>query len=637
MQRLTAWTLRARLSSSCRQQLVTSKAWRPILPTMVNRQYTTAHSTNTTTTTEAAMDDPRLKAYREKLHSSNSNDAWARYQELTDNDRAMLERQDFEQLRSQLWSNKNMWGAEEKVLQVLQDMKGLGHAWTILEYNEYFMVKLFQARYQDILDTFAGDEFKQAQLPLSIGSFNVLLATYLQLGKKDEAIQLIQTAHEKWGVQPDIRDFQRTMSRCLPRDTKIAKQGRELITRHALANNLDILRSNLIHIVREKRMNDAKYVYAILKDVKLDVSIYSILIKGFMDDKQPREATAVYDDMQKSGIQPNKTICTALLPYFAQQRDPRASEKIIEATLAGGYTLDESIYNQLLRVYLKSRETRKALAVFEAIQQDPKLRVNDVILNTLLDGLLMNREMDAARLLYDQMVQTHIKPDRVTFNTLLKGFIRVEDYASALQVIQHMYDSKCEPDIVTFTTLLDGVFARIQPQSAQQVFEYLHRTGMKPNIYTFNAVINKFIQQEQMSQAEEALDLLRHHGLRPTIHTYTNLIQGYVAINDLRNAMLTFQSIVRTPGLKPDRASYHFIICGFLNNNRLSDAVTCLIKMRKDKCMPTTDTWRIMMNECIRRKDWANGATVIKEMDSCGFSIKSPALQRAYRTLKDKM
>ncbi|CDH53174.1 pentatricopeptide repeat-containing proteinmitochondrial-like [Lichtheimia corymbifera JMRC:FSU:9682] len=637
MQRLTAWTLRARLSSSCRQQLVTTKPWRPILPTFANRPYTTPHSTtSTTTTTTTAMDDPRVQSYREKLHS-RSNDVWTRYQELTDSDRALLERQDFVQLRSQLWSNKSMWGAEEKVLQVLQDMKALGHAWTILEYNEYFMVKLFQARHQDILDTFAGDEFQQAKLPLTIGSFNVLLATYLQLGKMDEAIELIQTAHTKWGVQPDIRDFQRTMYRCLPRDTKIAKQARELITRHTLANNLDILRSNLAHLVRENRMNDAKYVYSNIKDVKLDVSIYSILIKGFMDDKQPREAAAVYDAMQKAGIPPNKTICTALLPYFAQQRDPRASEKIIEATLAGGHTLDETIYNQLLRVYLKSRETRKALAIFEAIQRDPKLRVNDVILNTLLDGLLMNREMDAAKLLYDQMVQTHIKPDRVTFNTLLKGFVRIEDYASALQVIQHMYDAKCEPDIVTFTTLLDGVFARIQPQSANQVFEYLHRTGMKPNIYTFNAVINKFIQQEQMAQAEEAVDMLRHNGLKPTIHTYTNLIQGYVAINDLRNAMLTFQSIVRTPGLKPDRASYHFIICGFLNNNRISDAVTCLIKMRKDKCMPTTDTWRIMMNECIRRKDWTHGAVVVKEMDNCGFSIKSPALQRAYRTLKDNM
>ncbi|KAI7855142.1 hypothetical protein BDC45DRAFT_439532 [Circinella umbellata] len=509
-------------------------------------------------------------------------------------------------------------------------MKELGYEWSILEYNEYFMVKLYQARHQDILDTFNGDAFQKSKLRLSVGSFNVLLAAYLQLNMEKEAIQLIKEAHGRWGVHPDIRDFQRTMHRCMPRNTTIGKKARELISTYAF-DNVETLKSNLIHLFNKRMLGDARWIYAnIIKNkIKVeDTSVYQVLIKGFLDGKSPRDATMIYDDMRQAGLQPSGAICVSMLAIYAAKRDVAQAEQIIKDTVTGGYPLDELIYNQLIRVYLKSRMANKAFQVFELIQRDPNLTVNDVILNTMIDGLVINKEVEAAKVLYEQMLASHIRPDMVTYNTLLKGFIRIADYSSALDVISDMYKYKCEPDTVTFTTLLDGIFANKQPRTAQEMLDSLHKTGMQPNIYTFNAVISKFIQNHQLTEAEHAIDAMRKppYNLKPTIHTYTNLLQGYVATNNLTKAMWTFQSILKSDHMRPDRASYHFIICAFMNHDRLDDAITCLVRMRKDKCSPTKDTWGMMLDECIRRRDWNTGAIVVRELEASGTTTALTAL-----------
>ncbi|KAI8150109.1 hypothetical protein BJV82DRAFT_585889 [Fennellomyces sp. T-0311] len=596
------------------------------------------HYTVSASSPASATHEPTINAYREKLQQG-SDDVWNRYEHLAKQGlTSQLHRQDFVQLRSNLWSSKNKWGAEDRVLQVLHDMEQLGYDWTILEYNEYFMVKLYQAKHQDILDAY--QEFqKHSKLRLSIGSFNVLLATYLQLNLEQEAVELIRTAYSRWGVHPDIRDFQRTMHRCMPRDTTIGKKARKLISLHAF-DNPETLKSNLAHLFRKRQLGDARWIYAQTikpRASEVDISVYQVLIKGYLDAKSPRDASSVYEDMVKAGIKPNGGVCVSMLAIYASRRDVAHAEQIVKDTVSSGYPLDELIYNQLIRVYLKSRNVRKAFQVFDVIQQDPKLKVNDVILNTMIDGLVMNKEIDAAKALYRQMAESHIRPDMVTFNTLLKGYVRVEDYPAALEVISDMYKYKCEPDTVTFTTLLDGLFANKQPRTAEEMLEYLHRTGMQPNIYTFNAVISKFIQKQQLGEAERAIELLRKppYNLKPTIHTYTNLIQGYVAANDLAKAMWTFQSILKND-LRPDRASYHFIICAFLNHDRLDDAMTCLVRMRKEKVSPTKDTWLIMLDECIRRRDWRTGAVVARELEASGFAIQSGTLRRAYTTIKDR-
>jgi pentatricopeptide repeat protein len=114
----------------------------------------------------------------------------------------------------------------------------------------------------------------------------------------------------------------------------------------------------------------------------------------------------------------------------------------------------------------------------------------------------------------------------------------------------------------------------------------------------------------------------------------TNMIQGYVEISNLPKAMQTFQHCV-SRGIKPDRAAYKFLITGFMDYDRIDDAVVCLQHMRKANLNPTKDTWNMLLDACVRKQQWSTGALLVKEIDASGFAITNPALRRNYLRLKN--
>ncbi|KAI8338350.1 hypothetical protein BC941DRAFT_351162 [Chlamydoabsidia padenii] len=511
-------------------------------------------------------------------------------------------------------------------------MKCHGHDWTLLEYNEFFLVKLYQAKYQDILTMYNGDNFASSGVKLSPGSFNAILATYIKLDREQDAGQLIKESMERWGLMPDIRDFERSMHRCLPRDAEVVAKGREWIARYGF-DQVKVVDTNLHHLFREKRVDDAIWVYECLNksNMPLELSTCTILIKNLMDANKPRLVVDIYDDMLRRGLKSNPIICSAMLTLFALRRKADRAEQAVRNMVMAGHPMDEVIYNQLIKVYFKTWNIRKALQAFDEVQRHPDLKVNEIILNTVVDGLVMNREIQAAHHLYKQILAnsaTSIKPDMVTFNTLFKGFVNAKEYGLAGGVIQDMYKYQCEPDTVTYTTLINSIFEFKQPKTTNELMGYVKSMGMTPNIYTFNAMINGWVGHGNMDEAERTLQLLKSspYQLTPTIHTMTNMIQGYVQVFNLPKAMQTFQDCI-SQGIKPDRAAYNFLITGFMDHDRIDHAIVCLQHMRKANLNPTKSTWTLLIDKCVKNQLWQAGAILVKEIENSDFQIINTPLR----------
>lgn len=576
--------------------------------------------------------NPILAKYKQQLTQKDTN-VWNTYENLRTDKQVIssLEREDFLKLRSNLWKSKSKWGIEDKVLIVLNDMKANGFEWSILEYNEYFTSKLFQAQYHDILTVYSNLK----NIKLSIGSFNVILATYILLGKKTEAIEFIEEANRKWNIIPDIRDFDRTMSRCMPKNTILTQTAKELISEFGLTSKT-VLNSNLLHLFGEKRINDIK---SIMKEQQkqntpLDITTYNILIKGYADARLTRDAISTYKDMQSNGIKPNHYICSTMLSVFAHTRDIVSAENIVRETVLGGHKPDESLYNQLIKVYFKGRQSQKAFQAFQEVQNDPTLQLNDIILNTMINGLVINKELNIAELLYQKMLESDFKPDMITFNTMLKGHLKLNNIEKAMKIISDMFKYNMEPDTVTFTTLIDSLFITHQPSTANDLEALLKKLNIKPNIYTYNAIINNWIKDLNIKEAENTVDIMKSNRLKPTIHTYTNLIQGYIETQDLNKAMSTFKWLLQQSDMTPDRATFNFMIVGFINHNRLNDAFTCLEQMKTMKLSPTKDTFKLILDQVVYTKDWVIGKKVIDYIQSSGFVIKTDSLLRTFNTVK---
>ncbi|KAI9250261.1 hypothetical protein BY458DRAFT_524848 [Sporodiniella umbellata] len=569
-----------------------------------------------------------LANYRQQLEGKGLQ-VWEGY----DHVRNELQAEDFIKLRKTLWESRS-WGVEDRVIQVLEDMKRSGHAWGIKEYSEYFVAKLFLDQYQDILDVYEGD-FQQHKFEKNTGSFSVLIATYLLTNQRDKAIKLIEDAKCKGQYIPTVKDISQTLDRCLPTNKQLVNDAKKLIMEHGITES-QTLNLNIMHFFKQRNIAGLKELLKEYKG-KLDVSSYNLLIKGFSEAKMKRETIAYYKEMEKNKIKPNAFICAYMLDIYAYARDVPSAEHVVRQTVLGGHAADEVIYNQLIKVYFKAWQPAKAFMAFQEIQNSKTLKLNEVILNTMVNGLVINKEMKAANQIYQRMLQSEFKPDIVTFNTMLKGYTDAGDTASSLEILQDMIRLKQEPDVVTFTTFINSIFDTKTPESARHMMELLKKMRVKPNIYTFNSIISRWIKNGNIEEAERTLSIMmaEYSEIRPTVHTFTNLIQGYTERMNLRKSVETFQQLLKS-GVEPDTATFNFMIVGFLNFDRLEDAYVCLEKMSAMKLWPTKDTWVILFDHCIKENDRSMSKKLMDFFDQSGFVIRhdSKSLQRAYNKVK---
>ncbi|KAI8580916.1 hypothetical protein K450DRAFT_279593 [Umbelopsis ramanniana AG] len=544
-----------------------------------------------------------------------------------------LSEEDFAAFRSYLW-NKKAWGSEEMVEQVLQDQKKAGHSWTVLQYNEYYMSMLFQAKYDAIISNWEKD-FSESDIKPTIATINSVLAAYIQLNQLDRARVLLSHCHE-WDVTPTTQDFQRLAHRCLPRNTKVVKEAQTLITDNALKDPKAMNR-HLQSLFRANKLTDVQRIYTLLtkSQNEIDISTYTTLLKGYIDKRKYDQVSSIYGDICKSGLRLNTYVASLMLETYAMQRDKGQLATIVQRIQAEKVALDIALYNQLIKSFLATRQVPHALAVFQQLQKDPNVQVNDVVLNTVINGLLNNRETDAAKKLYTQMLHSKIQPDMITYNTLLKGLTKARDFSGAFTVLSNLYERSLEPDVVTYTTLIDAIFENLNPTSTEQILGLFNHSGsMKPNIFTYNVLINGWIRHNNMAEAERTFkDLLASGEMHPTVHTYTNIIQGYVQHGNLPKAMNTFRMMLQS-GIQPGRATYHFIISGLIDDGRLPDAVECLKKMRENGTMPTKDTWFMLLNACAEAKQWQLGGQILKHLDDSKFEVRSDALLKVYRLVR---
>lgn len=574
-----------------------------------------------------------LEAFRNAL-ATRANTTSLIYEELQSRNLLKdLSLEDFTALRTYLW-NKKAWGSEETVEEVLQDQKNCGHPWTVLEYNEYYMSLLFQAKYDAVLSNFE-QEFSATDIKPTVATINSVLAAYIELNQLDKARALLSRCSQ-WELTPTVQDFQRLAHRCLPRNTKVVKTAQTIITDNALKDPRAMNR-HLQNLFKANKLTEVQRLYAILKvnPDGVDISTYSTLLKGYIDKRKYDEVNALYNNICSTGRQLNSYVASLMLEAYAAQRDKMQLATLVQKMQTDRVPIDIALYNQLIKSFLATRQVGHAFTVFQQLQKDPYAQVNDIVLNTMIHGLLNNREIDAAKALYSQMQNSKIQPDMITYNTLLKGLTKARDFTGALTVLTDLYERSLEPDIVTYTTLIDAIFENLNPTSTEQILGLFSNSGvMKPNIFTYNVLINGWIRHNNISEAERTFnDLLASGDTQPTVHTYTNIIQGYIQNADLPKAMNTFRMMLQN-GVQPGRATYHFIISGLINDDRLVDAVECLKKMRENGKMPTKDTWFMILNACADAKKWQLGSQVLKELDESKFEVRSDALLRVYRLVR---
>lgn len=220
--------------------------------------------------------------------------------------------------------------------------------------------------------------------------------------------------------------------------------------------------------VRMGLMDEARKVLKEMAANKVPANLitYNILLNGYCRLGQMQKAEALMQDMKEAGITPDVVSYNTLingcigvddnvgaLTYFNEMRQAAIPPSIIS-------------YTTLMKAFAMNRQTSLAAKVFEEMQKDPRVRVDIIAWNMLIESYSRAGLMDDAKNIFLQMKEQKLHPTVATYGSLVNGFAKARKPGEALVLWKEIQErtmakngedgvEPLEPDEILLDSLVD--------------------------------------------------------------------------------------------------------------------------------------------------------------------------------------
>merc|ERR1719331_1688124 len=204
---------------------------------------------------------------------------------------------------------------------------------------------------------------------------------------------------------------------------------------------------------------------------------------------------------------------------------------------------DDVTFSTLLDVCIDREEHELASQALDRMC-DSGVKMNCVLLTTLMKGFIRSHHLDKAMALFDTMrsAESQVKPDMITYSMLIKAQCDAGDMGKALQILEDMLQNQCDVDDVVFTHLIEGCCQVSNLALAEKLFKDMLSANIAPSVYTLTAMVKVYGKCGQSGSAWELVQSMpdRFH-LQPTVIMYTCLISCQIRHKKHADAYAAFK------------------------------------------------------------------------------------------------
>jgi len=235
----------------------------------------------------------------------------------------------------------------------------------------------------------------------------------------------------------------------------------------------------------------------------LNTVIYSTLLKGFAQAKQPEKVQQVFEDMQADGIACNTVSYNTMIDANARTGRMARCDELFKDMQAVGVQPDIITFSTLVKGYCMDGDIDKGFAVLKDMTSRGKHEPDEILYNSLLDGCAKQHRVDDALGLIESMAKNNVRPSNFTLSILVKLLGRARRLNQAFQTVEDM----CK------------------------------RFDLQANIHVYTCLIYACFQNRQLPRALKLHDsMITEGGVEPDAKTYAVLVRGCVQAGSLDKA-----------------------------------------------------------------------------------------------------
>merc|ERR1719267_14322 len=251
-----------------------------------------------------------------------------------------------------------------------------------------------------------------------------------------------------------------------------------------------------LSLVREIREDET------CKDI-LNTVIYSTLLKGFAQARQPGRVQDVFEEMKEMGIACNTVSYNTMLDANARTGKMDRADELFREMVASGISPDVITYSTLVKGHCQAGDIDQGFQVLREMVKNGTHEPDEILYNSLLDGCAKQHRVDDALKLVEDMHKNNVRPSNFTLSILVKLLGR--------------------------SRRLNQAFAMVE--------ETCKRFDLQANIHVYTCLIFACFQNRQMPRALQLHDsMITEAGVEPDERTYAVLARGCLGAGSIEKA-----------------------------------------------------------------------------------------------------
>ena len=307
-------------------------------------------------------------------------------------------------------------------------------------------------------------------------------------------------------------------------------------------------------------------------DIAMNIVLYSTLIKGYTKTKNFNKAFEIYKSMQNDkNVTPNIICHNAILDSCVECNNINMMNQIYEEIKSNAVN-DENApqpdlitYSTVIKGYSRVKDSDKVLDIYNYLRGREDITLDEVIFNSILDGLLKSGKFEESLKIYEDMKKHQIKRSNTTFSILIKIYSKMNEVEKAVQVYNEMISEKMKPSLITYTAILQILIKSKRIQTAITMFEEILQNKMNPDQVLFNVIINGCVFNGRLQKACDFLFESFQSNVKLCDDVYKNILNNLLTnrimdVNHKNDLTLKICKEMKTKGLLIEYELYHKIL-----------------------------------------------------------------------------
>lgn len=279
-------------------------------------------------------------------------------------------------------------------------------------------------------------------------------------------------------------------------------------------------------------LNKALTIIEEQKKIQMNTIIYTTLLKGFTKERNLNKALETFSIMKSSNeMKPNIITYNSLLDCAVLCNEFTKMEEIFKDICDNEKKNPECspdliTYSTYIKGLCRCKRIDEAYEMFLQLRSSKSYQVDEVLYNSLLDGLIKSHKNEQALNIYNLMQEDKIKPSNVTYSILIKLFSNQGNVEKALSLLDEMKKANLKPGLIVYTCLVQTCVKHKKANLLLELYNDMVSYGIKGDGVFYNTLISGLVFNYFLKQACELTLFTLERGIILNNDVYNNVLKN---------------------------------------------------------------------------------------------------------------